>query len=69
MSLGEASPTGAWGVRFQVKPFMGWVWGGCILMALGGLLAATDRRYRARAKGPVTKASLADSRSMTVATA
>ena len=37
-------------VRVQVKPFMGWVWAGCIVMALGGLLAASDRRYRQRVK-------------------
>jgi cytochrome c-type biogenesis protein CcmF len=47
VSLGEATPNGAWGVRVQIKPFMGWVWGGCILMAIGGALAAADRRYRA----------------------
>ncbi len=29
------------------KPFVDWIWGGCLLMALGGLLAASDRRYRA----------------------
>ena len=28
------------------KPFVDWIWGGCVLMALGGLLAASDRRYR-----------------------
>ncbi|MGH6648511.1 heme lyase CcmF/NrfE family subunit [Aquabacterium sp.] len=50
VSLGEASPDGAWGVRVQVKPFMAWVWSGCVVMALGGLLAATDRRYRGRVK-------------------
>ncbi|MCH8178252.1 MAG: heme lyase CcmF/NrfE family subunit [Proteobacteria bacterium] len=49
VSLGEASPDGAWGVRVQIKPFMGWVWAGCLLMALGGALAAADKRLRARA--------------------
>ena len=29
-----------------MKPFIDWIWGGCIIMALGGLLAAMDRRYR-----------------------
>jgi len=53
VSMGEATPDGAWGVRVQVKPFMGWVWTGCLVMALGGLLAATDRRYRQRAAQPV----------------
>jgi cytochrome c-type biogenesis protein CcmF len=41
----------AWTVRLQVKPFMTWIWTGCILMALGGLLAAGDKRYR-RAQEP-----------------
>jgi cytochrome c-type biogenesis protein CcmF len=49
VSLGE--PVGAaWIVRVYVKPFVDWIWGGCLIMALGGLLAATDRRYRARAR-------------------
>ena len=29
-----------------MKPFIDWIWGGCLVMALGGLLAITDRRYR-----------------------
>lgn len=33
-------------MRIQVKPFMTWIWAGCLLMALGGLLAAGDKRYR-----------------------
>jgi cytochrome c-type biogenesis protein CcmF len=50
VSLGEPVPGGAWIVRVYVKPFVDWIWGGCLIMALGGLLAATDRRYRARAR-------------------
>jgi cytochrome c-type biogenesis protein CcmF len=46
VSLGEPVEDGAWIVRLYVKPFVDWIWGGCVLMALGGLLAATDRRYR-----------------------
>ena len=42
MPAGDA----AWTMRLHVKPFMAWIWAGCLLMALGGLLAATDRRYR-----------------------
>ncbi len=49
VSLGEPVDDGrAWIVRVYVKPFIDWIWGGCLLMALGGLLAAMDRRYRAR---------------------
>ena len=33
-------------VKVQHKPFIDWIWGGCLIMALGGLLAASDRRYR-----------------------
>jgi cytochrome c-type biogenesis protein CcmF len=46
VSLGEPLERGAWLVRVQYKPFIDWIWGGCLIMALGGLLAATDRRYR-----------------------
>ncbi len=54
VSLGEAleddKENGAWAVRVYYKPFVDWIWGGCLLMALGGLLAATDRRYRLKAR-------------------
>jgi cytochrome c-type biogenesis protein CcmF len=46
VSLGEALGEDAFAVRLQVKPFICWIWGGALLMALGGLLALTDRRYR-----------------------
>jgi cytochrome c-type biogenesis protein CcmF len=46
VSLGDPLEGGAWLVKAQVKPFIDWIWGGCLLMALGGLLAASDRRYR-----------------------
>ena len=45
VSLGEQLPDGAWTVRVYVKPFVSWIWLGCLLMACGGGLAATDRRY------------------------
>jgi cytochrome c-type biogenesis protein CcmF len=48
VSLGEPVGDGAWGVRVYHKPFVDWIWGGCLLMALGGLLAISDRRYRSR---------------------
>jgi cytochrome c-type biogenesis protein CcmF len=56
VSLGERLEDGAWVVRVQHKPFVDWIWGGCVLMALGGLLAASDRRYRVavdRSRAPV----------------
>ncbi len=47
-ALGTAHPGGGWGVRLYVKPFIQWLWGGALLMTLGGLLALSDRRYRYR---------------------
>lgn len=46
VSLGEPLENGAWSVRIYIKPFVRWIWAGCILMALGGILALMDRRYR-----------------------
>ena len=46
LSLGEPLPGGAWVVRVYHKPFVDWIWGGAFLMALGGVIALTDRRYR-----------------------
>jgi cytochrome c-type biogenesis protein CcmF len=50
VSLGDSVSATAWIVRVQHKPFIDWIWGGCLLMALGGALAASDRRYRVAAK-------------------
>jgi cytochrome c-type biogenesis protein CcmF len=61
VSLGEALEGRAWVVRVYFKPFVDWIWGGCVLMALGGALAASDRRYRAtrreRAGNPLSPAA------------
>ncbi|WJF91958.1 heme lyase CcmF/NrfE family subunit [Paraburkholderia bonniea] len=46
VALGEPVGTGGWTVRIHLKPFVRWIWAGCLLMAAGGLLAASDRRYR-----------------------
>ena len=54
VSLGEPvgieDGSGAWSVRVHHKPFVDWIWGGCLLMALGGLVAASDRRYRIQSR-------------------
>ena len=52
VSLGDPleGGDGAWSVRVYYKPFVSWIWGGVVMMALGGLLAAADRRYRLTAK-------------------
>lgn len=46
VALGEPLENGAWIVRVYHKPFVDWIWFGCMLMAFGGFLAITDRRYR-----------------------
>ena len=54
VSLGEPidrnKPEGEWAVRVYYKPFVDWIWGGCALMALGGLFAMLDRRYRIKSR-------------------
>ncbi|MDR0233740.1 MAG: heme lyase CcmF/NrfE family subunit [Zoogloeaceae bacterium] len=54
VSLGEpidrAHPEKEWIVRVYYKPLVNWIWGGTYLMALGGLVAILDRRYRIRRK-------------------
>jgi cytochrome c-type biogenesis protein CcmF len=50
VSLGEQLDAGAWSVRIYIKPFVQWIWAGAILMALGGILALIDKRYRAKGK-------------------
>jgi len=50
ISLGEPLPGGAWSVRVHYKPFVSWIWGGALLMAMGGGLAVSDRRYALAAR-------------------
>ena len=57
VSLGEPLDDTAWSVRIYHKPIIRWIWLGAIFMALGGLLAATDRRYRMTLKSEQTQAA------------
>lgn len=50
VALGEPLGKDAWAVRLYHKPFIRWIWLGCIIMSIGGILAATDRRYRIMAR-------------------
>ncbi|HEX6414538.1 MAG TPA: heme lyase CcmF/NrfE family subunit [Burkholderiales bacterium] len=59
VSLGDPLADGAWLVKVQHKPFIDWIWGGCLVMALGGLLAASDRRYRFAIRREETAEALA----------
>jgi cytochrome c-type biogenesis protein CcmF len=59
VSLGEPVADGAWSVRIYHKPFVVWIWGGCLIMALGGFVALTDRRYRRAAERSADKVVMA----------
>ncbi|KMW56630.1 Cytochrome c heme lyase subunit CcmF [Candidatus Rhodobacter oscarellae] len=47
--IGDPQQGGGWAVRVYVKPFANWIWAGCIIMALGGALSLSDRRFRVAA--------------------
>jgi len=58
VSLGEdLNGKGAWSVRLYHKPFIRWIWLGALIMAFGGLLAATDKRYRKSVKAAQSQAT------------
>ena len=40
IALGDPLGGGAWGVRIQYKPLIRLIWLGCLIMALGGIIAA-----------------------------
>jgi cytochrome c-type biogenesis protein CcmF len=44
--IGDPQEQGGYAVRVYLKPFANWIWGGCMLMALGGALSLSDRRLR-----------------------
>jgi cytochrome c-type biogenesis protein CcmF len=52
IAMGEPLGAGAWSLRVQVKPMVRFIWIGTLVMALGGLLALTDRRYRVAVREP-----------------
>ncbi|OOF30464.1 heme lyase CcmF/NrfE family subunit [Salinivibrio proteolyticus] len=48
IAMGEELPDGSWAMRLYYKPFVRWIWFGAIVMAVGGALAISDKRYRFR---------------------
>jgi cytochrome c-type biogenesis protein CcmF len=56
VAQGEPLENGAWAVRVHVKPFVRWIWFGGLITALGGLLAALDKRYRVKVGAKVRDA-------------
>jgi cytochrome c-type biogenesis protein CcmF len=58
VSLGEPLNPTTWTVRIYLKPFIDWIWGGTLMMAMGGLLAASDRRYRVAPRRELVSAAV-----------
>jgi cytochrome c-type biogenesis protein CcmF len=58
VALGDPLGNDAWSVRLQYKPLIRFIWLGALIMACGGLLAASDRRYRLQATAPEAVAAL-----------
>ncbi len=47
--IGDQQADGGWVLRTYIKPFANWIWAGCLMMALGGVLSLCDRRFRVAA--------------------
>ncbi|MGI9200193.1 MAG: cytochrome c-type biogenesis CcmF C-terminal domain-containing protein, partial [Woeseiaceae bacterium] len=50
IALGDQLGNDTWSVRIQYKPMIRFIWLGAFIMALGGLIAVSDRRYRSKSK-------------------
>jgi len=64
VALGEPAEGGGWTIRAYWKPLVSWIWGGALVMAFGGVVSLSDRRWRvgaaARSRRAVTQAAAAD---------
>jgi cytochrome c-type biogenesis protein CcmF len=59
VALGDQLGSDVWSVRVQYKPMIRFIWLGALVMALGGLIAATDRRYRVRVRAETRVSDIA----------
>ena len=57
VALGDQLGNGGWSVRIQYKPLIRFIWLGCLIMALGGIVAVSDRRYRVNVREKAPKAA------------
>ncbi len=66
VALGEPLGNNAWSFRIYHKPFVRWIWIGGVLMGLGGLLAAFDKRYRRTRRVQIVDGADTDSSSKSI---
>src|SRR3989440_1464977 len=69
LALGDEVDGGAWTVRVYHKPLVNWIWGGALLMAIGGAFAVTDRRYALAARKSADEIKAAKSTNIPAAAA
>jgi cytochrome c-type biogenesis protein CcmF len=58
VALGESGSAGNWTVRVYWKPLVPWIWIGCVIMAFGGVVSLSDRRWRVGAAARATRRSV-----------
>jgi cytochrome c-type biogenesis protein CcmF len=58
VALGEPLMGDAWAIRIYVKPFVRWIWFGGLMIAVGGLIAVLDKRYRRKTVSSPAQSSL-----------
>jgi len=57
VALGDPADAGGWTIRAYWKPLVSWIWGGALVMAFGGMVSLSDRRWRVRCRHEVAACS------------
>ena len=57
LALGDDLGAGRWSVRVQIRPLVSLVWLAALIMAIGGFVAASDRRYQSAKTATVSGAA------------
>ena len=59
VALGDSDTEGNWTVRVYWKPLVPWIWIGCVIMAFGGVVSLSDRRWRVGAGARASRRPIA----------